>query len=181
VAGIRGPDVSPKLAEVPSVDVTLEYLGLGLAAFESRIRELDHEVGAIIDDDRGVLRARSGGPHDVEWETDECELIPGRILSHNHPLGDSFSPHDVRLAWEYGAKELRAVTPTGTTYTLGAPEHGWGDYTWDEIEQVAEAWAEAVFRDIDAGRLTTSTPMHVIWEEASGRLDLTYSRVQNDL
>ncbi len=159
-----------------SADITHEYRGLGVTDFEARIRRSELEVAAIIDPVDGVIRARQGTEHDIEWDDSDCELIPGRIVSHNHPLGDSFSPEDVRLAWEFGAAQLRAVTPDGATYVLGAPARGWGDYSWDEIARVAETWADSVFRDLDEDRLTTSTPMDVILKEVAARLDLSYSR-----
>jgi hypothetical protein len=59
---------------------------------------------------------------------------------------------------------------------LEAADRGWGSYTWDEIVEVARAWAESVFRDMDDGRLTTLTPMDVIWRAVAARLDLAYSR-----
>jgi len=82
----------------------------------------------------------------------------------------------VRLAWEFGAAELRVVTPDGTTYVLDAAERGWGAYQWEDIAELAQTWAETVFGEIEDGRLTTSTPMDVIWKEVAQRLDLTYSR-----
>jgi hypothetical protein len=144
-------------------------------AFETRIRDLGHEVAAIVDVERGVVRARAGGPHEVEWDDADCEEIPSRIVCHNHPGGDSFSPDDVRLAWEFGAAQLRAVTPAGVVYTLGAPERGWAALAWDEIAALGTTWAEAVFKEMEDGRLITSTPLHLIWKGVASRLDLPYS------
>src|SRR5579859_2987211 len=79
------------------IDVTEEYRGLSVTDFERRIRASSRETGAIIDSSKGVLRAREGGPHEIEWDDEDCELIPGRVLAHNHPLGDSFSP--LMCAW----------------------------------------------------------------------------------
>ncbi|MBX0331589.1 hypothetical protein K2Z83_28460 [Oscillochloris sp. ZM17-4] len=109
----RGEPAAPRSygsAYTPAAAVTLR-------AQEERIRNQNFESIAIVGPD-GALRAFvNGRAVSVKISNDQMKLLPGAILTHNHPpeehAGDaqtSFSGQDILAGLNSGESETRAVT-----------------------------------------------------------------------
>jgi hypothetical protein len=94
-------------------------LAARLARIESRFAGKSREVGFILDAESGdILAVRRAGLDSaaqmrLSTKTD-FPLLNGNILTHNHPLGGTFSIEDIATALGAGAKEIRAVTNSRT-------------------------------------------------------------------
>lgn len=88
---------------------------------ENRIKDLDHEQMAIIDEHGYVVAAVDGGQHSVDLTPNALQHIRGNDVYHNHPNGSTLSTTDVITCAEVGAGSISAVSKnTGKTYTLKA-------------------------------------------------------------
>lgn len=77
---------------------------------------------AILYDGRGnKLFKKHGGQHEVIYTDDEWALMKNGVLTHNHPLGATFSPDDICVLRESGLKEIRAVGRDGV-FVLRNPD-----------------------------------------------------------
>lgn len=76
---------------------------------------LNQKEKAIIYDLEGnILLEKTGIDHEVEFTKDELKLMKDMIVTHNHPMGTTFSPYDIYMAFENDLQELRAVGENGT-------------------------------------------------------------------
>ncbi len=94
-----------------------------------------YEHAALIANASGqVLFRKRGTRQSVAFSVQELELMPGNVLSHNHPDGwhypvddprhdgAGFSIDDVRMLTEWNLAEIRAVTPR-YLYRLRPSQH----------------------------------------------------------
>lgn len=86
-----------------------------------RIRGLDHEQLAIVDEYGYVVAAVDGGEHSVGITANAAKYIKGNTVIHNHPNGGALSTTDVISAGKTECGSISAVSRnTGKTYTLTA-------------------------------------------------------------
>ena len=95
--------------------------------FESMIRKDSIETGIIVDADGKVVLKKKGTETQVRFTPDEIVLMAGKVLTHNHPrqegydsigIGHSLSKPDLVMATYSKAKEIRAVTGEGSTFSM---------------------------------------------------------------
>lgn len=92
-----------------------------ISSVEDRIRNLDHEQMAIIDEYGYVVAAVDGGEHSVGITANAAKHIKGKDVYHNHPNGSTLSTTDVITLGNVGAGSISAVSKnSGKTYTLKA-------------------------------------------------------------
>lgn len=92
-----------------------------IVSVENRIRNLDHEQMAIIDEHGYVVAAVDGGEHSVGITDNAMKQIRGKDVYHNHPNGSTLSTTDVITLGTVGAGSISAVSRnSGKTYTLKA-------------------------------------------------------------
>lgn len=104
--------------------------------FEDAYRnKTDLETGAFFNDDGSfALGPKTGKPDRVSFFVADLQRMAGKVYSHNHPMGASFSPQDVELAAEYGFAEIRAVTKLF--------RHSLSAATWPTIDEIRKAVKE---------------------------------------
>lgn len=82
---------------------------------EKSISEERTEIAYIFDDDGTIIFSKSDGKKDyVEFTPSQVEKLKGKILSHNHPSGSTFSVEDINMFEKMSIKEIRATTKSGT-------------------------------------------------------------------
>lgn len=152
---------------------------------ERRIRGLDHEEAVAIDRDGVVLLSKQGGGTSVSFSDAEMERMRGAaVFTHNHPVGNSFSPEDVAMACTLEFGELRVVTAEWT-HVLRPTAAGWSaqDWTTRLSDAAQRAFLEVTdeFRQaLDRRRLTLDEAnaefWHRVWERVAEVEGLDYDR-----
>jgi hypothetical protein len=95
---------------------------------EMQLVPLPVEVAFLFTADGVELGRAIGTAKQVRLTEEQCELVRGGILTHNHPDGSFFSKQDVWLAHKLDLTELRAVqkgTPV-QVLSMRRPPKGWG-------------------------------------------------------
>ena len=121
---------------------------------EEERRNLDYEVGTIIDRSGKVISVSQGEAHEVS--VDET-LIKDSVFTHNHPSGGCFSDQDIYSAIQDGVLELRASTPQGTFYSLLRKDPSLVDVAFaDEYKDTVSIMKaiDAVQQDLIDGKIT---------------------------
>jgi hypothetical protein len=170
----------------PEYEKPLPLPGALLAAV---LRAEDHHVRRVVEwlsvfDPRGTLLAtRKGDAHGVsiaglEW------LLRDATMTHNHPLGTTFTVADVGAAMRHNLMELRVVAEVDgvrTLYRLQRPAAGWPALGTGALEDAfAEALPAGLERAMtlrDAGRWAADV-LHFGMEHLAERFGLRYSREQ---
>lgn len=89
-----------------------------LNQIENRIKHDRVETAVLLDKNGNTIFTESQGYTDsVYFSPDQFNQMRGRILTHNHPSGSTFSGADIDLLVQSGMKEIRA-TSTNQTYRL---------------------------------------------------------------
>ena len=76
-------------------------------------------------DDKGqiIFKKTSGKPDRVLFTKEEVDKMPGKVLTHNHPSGTTFSVEDITLLVQHDIKEIRAANTEGA-YSLRQSQNG---------------------------------------------------------
>lgn len=88
---------------------------------EYSIRNRATEKCYLFDEKEGAIFSKVGKKDHIGFTKEELKLFPGRILTHNHPSGSSFSPGDLMSSGNSGLKEIRAIG-TEYRYSMKPPE-----------------------------------------------------------
>ena len=159
-----------------------------IAALESDLSSMkDYEQGHVISDSGEILLSRNGEARSITFTDEECELMRGATLTHNHPSGTSFSQEDINMARDWKMNEVRAVgVGSGYTYSMTRADTSkpWSN-EWalrTEISIASEhVYAEA-WKGINAGTLSkedaSQSHNHKLWTIVSSKpdLNLKYTR-----
>ena len=89
---------------------------------EDKIRSQFYETAAIVDKDGNVLLMKDGAENMVGFTAEECELMKGATLTHNHPCSSMLSVEDASCFVGSGLEEMRATNPEGVTYSIKRTE-----------------------------------------------------------
>lgn len=89
---------------------------------EDKIRNQNYESAACVDKDGNVLFFKDGEESQVAFNQEECRLMAGNVLTHNHPSSTSFSVEDVDCWLANDMQEIRATNRLGITYSLSRGE-----------------------------------------------------------
>ena len=85
-----------------------------VAAHEAEIAKLPHERCLVFDDNGEVILTEDGDVAHVDLNSEQQRLLRGRVVTHNHPLGVTFSLQDMVTACTYQIGELRVITNENT-------------------------------------------------------------------
>jgi len=127
-----------------------------LLSFENAVKNEKREYAQVVLPDGTTLLGpakhpqigKMGNENSVSFTQAEFESFKDKdaILTHNHPLGYSFSDADLNLAESANLLEIRATTPHGT-YTLRRGENGWPknmgekqSHTIDRLKKEHPSW-----------------------------------------
>lgn len=152
-----------------------------IGTFEQSIIGLNKERAAIYDRDGTFIFAKQGTAKKVLFARSDAPLMRGRVVTHNHPGGWSFSTGDVRALWGVEMYEMRAVGLNSEgeawRYVL-RPNKAFFQMAYDEIEgfiQAAEKEVSAVIgQRLMAGEMTREQAnnlyWHTLWTEVEQQL-----------
>lgn len=134
-----------------------------------------------------VIFSKSGNEDSIFLTDEECLLLEGNIITHNHPFDEhpisaSLSEDDVLSAAANKAAEIRAVTPTDK-FSIRPPLEGWNlDYCFEVLLPAIETAKPQVEAQMSAEVLQglLSEPeasriyCHRLWSVLAPQLGLTY-------
>lgn len=156
-----------------------------LAEKENEIAQLrDHERAYLLDEHGNVVLGKDGEAHEVRFTPEELKLFPGRVFTHNHPSGGSFSFADVHLACYHNLREIRAVGQK-YVYSMRPPDTGWSAEFWDRTVEMEATMADIEVQNefwplIKAGLMTKAEAnfrhWHEVWTRVAKRTGLKYVR-----
>lgn len=125
--------------ERPLADVLMEY--------EEEIRKRSTEKAYVLDAKTGRVILSKEGTRDYLSVTErEGLMMQGSVVTHNHPIGYSFSEDDILSCITYRMQELRIVTPRNT-YSLSIDQARCPHVKTEEILQAVNT--EALKHQID--------------------------------
>lgn len=85
---------------------------------EDKIRSQFYETAAIVDKDGKVLLMKEGSENVVGFTAEECKVMQGATLTHNHPLSSMLSVEDASCFVGRDLEEIRATNREGITYSI---------------------------------------------------------------
>ena len=150
-------------------------------AFEDTIRnDTGLETGAFFNEDGFfALGPKTGKPDRVGFSVYDLKRLAGKVYSHNHPSGSSFSLDDVAIAAEFNLSEARAVTDL-FRHSISAkswPDVSVLEQTFIDARQSAETEAMESIRIGELRRLNFGIELaHKTWVKVASRLLLNYTR-----
>ncbi|NTW98344.1 MAG: hypothetical protein HGB35_00090 [Geobacteraceae bacterium] len=77
---------------------------------EDTIRGNGYETLLVFDQDGNELRKVRGTKSQVKIPVEVADILTGKVVSHNHPGGNSFSPQDIVAGKRFVVSEMRVVT-----------------------------------------------------------------------
>lgn len=89
---------------------------------EYGIHKKNYETAYIYDQNGNILLNKRGMKGEVSFTDDELKLMKDAVVTHNHPMGTTFSPDDIYMAIEHNLQEVRA-TGTNGTYVMRRNEN----------------------------------------------------------
>ena len=89
---------------------------------EDKIRAQFYETAAVVDKGGKVLFMKDGSENMVGFTREECDMMNGSTLTHNHPLSSMLSVEDATCFVKGGLEEMRATNREGITYSLKRAE-----------------------------------------------------------
>lgn len=92
-----------------------------LLSYESNIASRQKETAVVYDNDGKILFRKYGSESEVSFKISELLKLKGKVVTHNHPSGGSFSVGDINLLRIGKMSELRVATENGSYY-LRYPE-----------------------------------------------------------
>lgn len=150
-----------------------------LAASESRIRNDKVETAFIIDRKGNILLKKSDGDAGkVEFDADQCALMKGAVLTHNHPSGSPLSTADVTLVVKHDLAAIRA-TSTNMDYELWKVRdvENKDDLPWEyyQAQKAVEQQLDKIFNKAENDYITS----HISKREFRSICDDLNERVDN--
>lgn len=89
-----------------------------LDLFENKIKSQDFESCAAFNGDGNMVFNKDGEKDRVEFNDEERLKQKGTVFTHNHPIGYSFSPADIKWSCKAELKEMRSISRSGDKFTM---------------------------------------------------------------
>ncbi len=150
-----------------------------LAGAEQKLAGEAIETLRVFDLQGNPVLTISGESAGISMTDEQVAACKGMIVTHNHPMGTSFSDLDVKLLLDSGAREIRAVGRE-FVYSLSVPEP-------TSFDDVAPAIVHVLRRLVDADTIAcntlgadmeelVTTRWHRVWEQIAEMKGWTYRR-----
>ncbi len=82
--------------------------------------DLEKEIIKLVNNAKKIEIKHTGKKYksSIDWNHIPKQKFKGSTLTHNHPSGSGLSLKDVKLFIKTELREIRAVTPNGTVYSM---------------------------------------------------------------
>jgi hypothetical protein len=154
---------------------------LVLAKAEETIRKLDKEIAYAYDKNGNLLFKQAGGRESVRFSPEQLRQMQGGVLTHNHPVGGTFSRNDIGMALHNQLAEVRAVD-ANYRYSFRIPEGN--TLKWNDIaethQKTLESHADLYRRRVLKGTMTVEQAAaeveHHSWRFVAQKFGFEYKR-----
>ena len=111
-------DYSARLAKKASK--AADKVSKKISDFETTIKKLDYEDGKLVNNANKIEIKHTGKKYrsSINWNHIPKLKFKGSTLTHNHPSGSGLSLTDVKLFLKTELREIRAITPNGSVYSM---------------------------------------------------------------
>lgn len=156
--------------------------------FEDDIKKQDFESCAAFDENGEIIFSKDGEKDRVAFNDEERIMCNGTIFTHNHPIGYSFSPADIRWACQSEMKEMRVISKSGERFTMVMEDgSNFNMKLWDDkingIQRDMNNWVHEDFSEKINNKILTiqeATDSHwdTVWRKVVKRIpELRYDWV----
>lgn len=178
-----GLDAPPQGKAARAAQQPAAALPESVERFERLKRSQGYESALVVDPKTGkTLLARDGDQSSVSFEDIPVGAFRGAVLTHNHPMGLSFSRPDILFAVAHGLSEIRAVG-LKYRYSMRLP----ATMTDEERHQFTVGVARVDYEvrleftiRINAGTMSIDEASgrhnHEVWTRYAQRFGMTYTR-----
>jgi hypothetical protein len=168
---------------VPTADPSKEKLiSAALQAHEEVLaKRIDTEKLIALDAQGKAVLERSGDQNSVAIFNSDKPLLKDMVLTHNHPMGRSFSEADLRTTQEVDLAELRAVgVGQPYTYVLKRPATGWPVNMAERYGKISKQLEAEFALKVKRGEIAAETAeqifAHGIMTRLAAELKLDYEQ-----
>ena len=139
-AHTRKVKVSNKLEKVKESPLQKQ-----LNIFENSIKDQDYESVGVYNEQGQIIFQKDGEKDRVDISKEEGLKCHGQTMTHNHPVGHSFSPSDIYCVCFNEMKEMRCISKsTGVKYSMSMKDgSNFSRKLWDDK-------IEAVYNDANS-------------------------------
>lgn len=149
----------------------VDHLQRQLDVFENSIKDQDYESAGVYNKSGDIVFQKDGEKSKVAFTEEEKVKCKGCIMTHNHPMGLSFSGSDIRWACTGEMKEMRVISRRGGkkyNMTLKSGEN-FTQKLWDEKIEVSYSKADNEVHDkltnaINDGIISIQEANDVHWD-----------------
>lgn len=171
-----------------SKDIKESRLENQLNFFENSIKNQDFESVGVYNEQGQIIFQKDGEKDRVAFNDEERLKCHGAIMTHNHPIGYSFSPADIRWSCQAELKEMHVISKSGERFIMKMEDgSNFNMELWDEkINVIQRDMNDYVHADFEAkiydGRMTiqeaTDTHWDTVWRQVVKRVpELKYDWV----
>ena len=113
-----------KILTTPADNAKIKSTNTGSKLFteENRTKMLQHEriisgnkyeTAVVYNTDGSILFQKKGDSETVTFTRNQIKAMDGKVITHNHPNGSVFSPHDINIMRRGNLSEIRACNSDG--------------------------------------------------------------------
>lgn len=175
---------APPAAREPVVEDP-ERVVVELRTHETRLaRRRASEKLVALDAAGNVVLEKTGGRSSVTITGEQMRRLKDSVLTHNHPVGLSFSNADIATTVKADLREIRAVgVGQPYTYSLKRPEGGWPRNLAQRHQQIQDELVLDLLKQVRAGtlpdvELAERELAHQVMVKLSAELNLKYERTR---
>ena len=153
---------------------------LFLRLFEKDIMNQDYESCAAFDESGEMIFNKDGEKDRVAFNDYERKMCKGTIFTHNHPIGHSFSPADIRWACQSEMKEMKVITKSGERFSMVMRDGS--DFSmdlWDDKIRESQRDANIIVREDFMEAINNKTM--TIKEAEDSHWDTVWRRVEKEV
>lgn len=135
---------------------------------EASIAGHKNEYGILYDSQGNRILKKRGEKDRIVYTDEETALMPGGVLTHNHPSGATFSVDDIDMMGRTGITELRAIGRDGV-YVIRQPAE-WPEEI-NSFEKLEKEYSEIqlslqneMYEEVLSGRITTDNDYSIEYQ-----------------
>lgn len=135
---------------------------------EASIAGHKNEYGILYDSQGNRILKKRGEKDRIVYTDEETALMPGGVLTHNHPNGATFSVDDIDMMGRTGITELRAIGRDGV-YVIRQPAE-WPEEI-NSFEKLEKEYSEIqlslqneMHEEVLSGRITTDNDYSIEYQ-----------------
>ena len=135
---------------------------------EASIAGHKNEYGILYDSQGNRILKKRGEKDRIVYTDEETALMPGGVLTHNHPSGATFSVDDIDMMGRTGITELRAVGRDGVYVIRQPAEWPEGINSFEKLEkeysEIQSSLQNEMYEEVLSGRITTDNDYSIEYQ-----------------